>query len=975
MSNYYFNNVKYDGDIGRYRDQNVKKVLFRGNTIWNFDYPWTNLLAFVVPNTINEIVVYTKNSKTPDIVTKQVNVASQTPVYYTQELPKLTLTTKAKKMYVNANATSMFAGMENLERLDLNRFSFNKTTVMTSTFEGDVNLHMKPVNAPIATTMINTYRNCTNMTGNPMVSQKATSTLGAFADCPNISGSPVVSPVATVSTEMYRNCVGLTGNPVIGAVTTTVTNMYNGCVGLTGEPVIGAKVTAMGGVYENCIGLTGNPVVVATATAIENAYRNCKNVTGIPQSPAKVTNMAFAYADSGVSGSPVCGAVVVNFAGAYSNCKNITGTPVIGANVTNAQYAYADSGVSGQPVSTAKLGLAGLAHTYENCYNLTGIPRGVTNIKNFAYAYANCYNMVGNPTQNLLIVNSNYTLVVNMSHAMYDCRNLQGIVRSGGGAAVKDVSYIYYNCSKITGAGGIGGANCTNAAYAYYNCSNLTTVGACGASVTNMSHTFYNCWRATGTVSCGAKVTDFSYAFYNCGSLTTAVKLGAAVTNGAFAYYGCSKITGAFPNVAKLTNITGMFYGCSTLSGGTTTINPEVDNLCGSFFACKNVTINLPSLENIVNLRQAFMGTNITLLLQNFVLNPAINSLSQSFYGCSMNNVIIMEIPSTIEKLDYAFGECKNLRFGQYFEIPYSITDLTYSFTNCIGLYNVVSPFFLYGKSSLSHAFSGTIINSRILLDITTVTNMSNAFTSSNCSGLTVAGYFTNPVNMAYAFANSQVAESIHTFENVTNMYEAYYNAKNLKGTIGSLDNTLCNNFVRAFSGCNQITGPVVLPNTGSLVVNYAECFKDSILLDIYNIHIYGKNGSNYYKAFENIFYSFTSLYFEEGTNFYELQKNNCLYNIVSTELNDYSYQSSFTPPQFITMFAPNILNIDVYLPHELLSLNNFGAGVFTNDGLDLVYTENFYTKETYYTNYLPSDSNRKQTLFLRVFPNYTKKE
>ena len=206
---------------------------------------------------------------------------------------------------------------------------------------------------------------------------------------------------------------------------------------------------------------------------------------------------------------------------------------------------------------------------------------------------------------------------------------------------IKDCSYMFYNCSKLTNIdlSFFDSKDVTNMSNMFFGCSNLTNIDLTSfdtKNVTDMSYMFFYCSKLTNLdlSSFDTKnVTDMSEMFYNCFNLKN-INLSSFDTK-------------------NVTEMSEMFYNCSNLK-----------NINLSSFDTKNVTDTSFMFSNCSNLnfvkinnfsykiiKELSFNTNITYQFENNIskdnngiknnLNHFNNNMNNNIINNSMNNTDI----------------------------------------------------------------------------------------------------------------------------------------------------------------------------------------------------------------------------------------------------------------------------------------------------------------------------------------------
>ena len=192
------------------------------------------------------------------------------------------------------------------------------------------------------------------------------------------------------------------------------------------------------------------------------------------------------------------------------------------------------------------------------------------------------------------------------AHWFYNFKNLteiSGIKENLNTANVKEMSWMFYNCSSLTtlDVSNFSTANVTYMGSMFDGCRSLTTLDVSNfntANVTDMSAMFFGC-RSLTTLDVSnfntANVTAMSLMFYLCNSLTTLDVSNfntANVTDMRYMFDGCSSLTTLDVsnfNTAKVTNMTRLFYDCSGLNAifiGDNWTTASVTQSSSMFYNC-----------------------------------------------------------------------------------------------------------------------------------------------------------------------------------------------------------------------------------------------------------------------------------------------------------------------------------------------------------------------------------------------------
>ena len=156
---------------------------------------------------------------------------------------------------------------------------------------------------------------------------------------------------------------------------------------------------------------------------------------------------------------------------------------------------------------------------------------------------------------------------------------LQNILSYSTTSNVTNMSYMFFNCLKLSTIPSINTSLVTNMSYMFYYCSKLITIPQLDtSSVTTMKQMFGNCEKLITIPQLDtSKVTDMSYMFYFCNKLTAIDITHMTNNNSSFAGY-CYSLTKLIirnmPSIPALNS--NAFTNCYHFTGTTNaTYNPQ----------------------------------------------------------------------------------------------------------------------------------------------------------------------------------------------------------------------------------------------------------------------------------------------------------------------------------------------------------------------------------------------------------------
>ena len=232
--------------------------------------------------------------------------------------------------------------------------------------------------------------------------------------------------------------------------------------------------------------------------------------------------------------------------------------------------------------------------------------------------------------------------------------------------------------------------NVTNMSYMFYNCSKLTTLDVSNwntSKVTYMNYMFQSCSSLT-TIDVSkwdtSKVTDMSSMFYGCSKLTT-LDLSNWNTNNVTGmssmFQNCSSLTTIDVsnwNTSNVTTMYRMFSGCSSLT-----------TLDLSNFDSKLTTIDVSKWDTskVTDMSYMFEGCSSLTTLDVSNWNTSnVTDMYYMFYGCSSLTTLDVRDwnTSNVTNMGYMFYNCSKLTTLDVSDWNTSnVIGMSYMFLNC----------------------------------------------------------------------------------------------------------------------------------------------------------------------------------------------------------------------------------------------------------------------------------------------------
>lgn len=195
------------------------------------------------------------------------------------------------------------------------------------------------------------------------------------------------------------------------------------------------------------------------------------------------------------------------------------------SEVTNMSYMYNNCKASTFPILNMSK-VTDASYMYYQCVNLTEAPNmDLSNVGNCASFFRYDQNLV---TCNI----SDFSNAHDMSGLFNTCSALINLPSQLITPKVKDVGYMYAECSNLISVPQMDTSNVTNMNSMFYRCDSLTTVPLYNTSkVTNMSQMFWNCYnlQTVPAFDC-SNVTNMNNIFASCRSLKSILMTNIGVS-------------------------------------------------------------------------------------------------------------------------------------------------------------------------------------------------------------------------------------------------------------------------------------------------------------------------------------------------------------------------------------------------------------------------------------------------------------
>ena len=237
-------------------------------------------------------------------------------------------------------------------------------------------------------------------------------------------------------------------------------------------------------------------------------------------------------------------------------------------------------------------------------------------IDNKEYELMKEYNVSNKRTLEIKLVGTNK--ITDISYMFYECHKLSSItdISYWNTSNVTNMSYMFYGCDKLSllpDISKLNTENATNMCYMFSYCHQLSSLPDISnwdtSNVTNMSYMFYDCYKLSSLPDISkwktSNVTNMNEMFYRCSKLTSLPDISNWKTNNVInmceMFCNCFKLS-SLPDISKwntdkVTDMSYMFYCCSKLSSLPDISKWNIKNVTNmnEMFGCCSSGLKIPS--------------------------------------------------------------------------------------------------------------------------------------------------------------------------------------------------------------------------------------------------------------------------------------------------------------------------------------------------------------------------------------------
>ena len=394
---------------------------------------------------------------------------------------------------------------------------------------------------------------------------------------------------------------------------------------------------------------------------------------------------------------------------------------------------------------------------------------------------------------------------IDMSKMFYNCSSLKSFNFQKLNLNNVNTSYMFYNCLNLNTFNFISYSfNVNDIKGMFYNCISLEQIQLDNIQTSDfidVSYMFYNCSKLTSFISGNIRVNEMKYMFYNCSSL---IELNMNYFIGSNNYinmtnlfYNCcklEKIEGGFDNLL-IYDTSKMFYNCISLT--SLKFNPkkvQEINMTKMFYNCEKIeNIALTIGENEIDLYNNDTNETIVYPIYSYFYT---NDLSYAFYNCvSLFSLEFKYFRTDYAKeINYMMFNCTNLVDILIYESSFSndlITNMRGVFQNCESLIRLDLTIFHTDNVEIMWDMFKNCKSLKYLnlqsFKTSKVTDMESMFEGcSSLTSLSLEHFETSNVHyMNKMFSGCTSLEELYfkyiSSESLGTMHQMFYNCESLK--------------------------------------------------------------------------------------------------------------------------------------------------------------------------------------------------
>lgn len=347
-----------------------------------------------------------------------------------------------------------------------------------------------------------------------------------------------------------------------------------------------------------------------------------------------------------------------------------------------------------------------------------------------------------------------------------------------------------------------------NLDYAFKGWKKLRVTSPIPSGVVSMVGTFEDCDTLEECPSIPNTVLNMSKCFYDCDYLVHCPEIGDNVEDMSYAFYGCDRLVDAKLGLNALKN-TAAFAKCISLS--------EIEDI-----DCTNIrkldytfAITLAGLSESGNvLNNTGVEDNTPKITKMPNIGEGVEDITGIFAG-QTKLVEVSDLPSTVNKLNYAFYGCNSIVNAPKITNK-NIVTMYNAFSYCKSLENVEWDN-IDTIENMEYAFKECENLKEFNCNIGKVSSMNSTF--ENCTSLKRVGTINDDVRMHRTFKDDAELETVDfgTLESLKDISEAFIGCSKLNDKFDFTDSSSLSNVEKAFYGCTSLVEAPEFKDDGAI--------------------------------------------------------------------------------------------------------------------------------------------------------------
>ena len=563
--------------------------------------------------------------------------------------------------------------------------------------------------------------------------------------------------------------------------------------------------------YYNCRNLTAvdsNVTNMSSIKTMQGTFIGCTGIQTVDLS--QCTNLERLEATFGTSGTDDTIEEISEYTtyikgrdNWYKNGKPCTALKSVilpnNGKLENMDCAFAKCS-SLSEISTIPNTVESVVNTFYKCTELKSVKFAENNEKLYKLSYAfyksGLQELEINTDSSLAAkpFNNTVTGCTSLKKMTVNIKYMDSLSNLGSGANIEE---FYFSSERLK-----------NLDYAFKGWKKLRVTSPIPSGVVSMVGTFEDCDTLEECPSIPDTVLNMSRCFYDCDYLVHCPEIGNNVEDMSYAFYGCDRLVDAKLGLNALKN-TAAFAKCISLS--------EIEDI-----DCTNIrkldytfAMNLGNLnvsDNVLN--NTGVEDNTPKITKMPSIGDGVEDITGIFAG-QTKLVEVSDLPSTVNKLEYAFYNCKSLVRAPKVTNK-NIVTMYNAFSYCKSLENVEWDN-INTIEQMESAFKECESLKEFNCNIGKVTGFNHAF--EKCTSLKRVGTINDVATMYGTFKDDTELETVDfgTLESLTSISEAFSGCSKLNDEFDFTASSRLSNVEKAFYNCTSLVEAPEFKDDGAI--------------------------------------------------------------------------------------------------------------------------------------------------------------